>query len=121
MASLAEYRYELLKIEAKIDYYIETFSNAYRTSKMKASKHPNPNNLWKPTSELLETTIVKLNLVKKYLFKARFSPVPYEVESAVKELENLRYIVDSHTGYPQIKRSVLTAISDIVYNLKKTV
>ncbi len=119
VTGLLDARYELLRIEGRIDYYIELYSKAYRTSRMKAARESSGNNIWKMTSEALEVVLIRLKLIKKEVAKARFSPVPFQVADAVKMLRELRFQITERPCYPPIKKSLEAMISDLEIELRK--
>ncbi|MGC8675722.1 hypothetical protein [Fervidicoccus sp.] len=113
MQEIFEERYELLKIEAKIDYYLDLLENALKNVEPRASRSVSSDNIFVNSKELLDVAIMKLNIVKNLVVKTKEMLAIYAMQDALNELMKLRVYSSQKTVLPYINKMVNTAISDI--------
>jgi len=112
-----ELKYEVLALEAKFDYYLDIFKRARETAEIKSRGGTVETNIWVPTKDVLDATIVRMTLARKALEEGMKGAIPLSLISAQRELESLRFQIEDKSCIPYIKKAIGVAISDIILSI----
>jgi hypothetical protein len=112
-----ELRYEIITLEAKIDYYLDVLRRSMETAETKSRGGTAETNIWVPTKEVLDIALIRISLAKKAIEEGKKGAIPFSLVAAQRELESLRYQIENKTCLPLIKKTIGIAISDIIMSI----
>ncbi len=108
-----ELMYRALRLESMIELYVDKLKSIYFVAERK-TRVPRPSRAWLQTKSMIEDAIATLDRVKRLVSKFKIIGLPQYLESAIKELDEAFYRIDSKcSGMPNIKRSVSASITSI--------
>jgi len=116
---LLDSMYASLRLEARIDYHLNSLENAYRLLRSRVAGEKSVGTIWFNTYEVVEEAVSKLRLIKSLLAKYRYTALYTYLVDALQLANELLIRIDSKPALPGHKDSVRVVASEVAYELRK--
>lgn len=118
---MLESMYASLKLEARIDYHLNTLENTYRLLRTKVAGEKSLGTIWYNTYELVDEAIIKLRMIKSLLAKYRYTGLYIHLTDAFQLANELSIKVDSKAALPSHKDNIRMIASEIAYEIRSII